>query len=132
MLKSKEIPEIVSKVHFMHEMSYVVRLVNLALKKSEEEKISKIQKVVCEIGEMTGILPEYMIKYYKTAIKDTPLEDSALECILIPVSAHCEDCGADYTPDKAHDYLCPECGSGFAKIIHGREFILKEIIGENE
>ncbi|XME02089.1 hydrogenase maturation nickel metallochaperone HypA [Lachnospiraceae bacterium C1.1] len=116
----------------MHEMSYVVRLVNLALKKCEEENISNVKKVVSEIGEMTGILPEYMIKYYKSAVKDTILSSSELECIMIPVSARCEDCGKEYLPDKEHDYLCPNCKSGLAKIIHGREFILKEIIAENE
>ncbi len=122
----------ISRLYIMHEMSYVVRLVNLALKKCEEEKICRVQKLVCEIGEMTGILPEYMQKYYKSGIKDTLLNGSELECIMIPVSAHCEDCGAEYLPSKEHDYLCPECGSGLAIIIHGREFILKEIIAENE
>ncbi len=116
----------------MHEMSYVVKLVNLALKKCEDENIAKVRKLVCEIGEMTGILPEYMVKYYKSGVKDTMLKDSELECIMIPVSAHCESCGAEYTPVKEHDYLCPECGSGLARIVHGREFILKEIIAENE
>ena len=116
----------------MHEMSYVVRLINLAIKKCEEEKISKVQKVVCEIGDMTGLLPEYMIKYYKSGIKDTILKGSELECVTMAVSALCGECGTEYSPSREHDYLCPSCGSGLAKIVHGREFILKEIVAENE
>ena len=113
----------------MHEMSYVVRVVNLALKKSKEEHIQKINKVCVSIGQMVGIEPYYMEKYYAQAIKDTALEGSVIECSILPVIAHCEDCGKEYEPSKENDYMCPFCGSGTAHTVQGREFSLTRIEG---
>ncbi len=112
----------------MHEMSYVVRVVNLALKKCEEENLTDIKKIVVSIGQMVGIEPYYMEKYYSQAIKDTLLEGSEIECEILPVIAKCENCRKEYHPSKENDYMCPECGSGTAKTIQGREFILKQIV----
>lgn len=111
----------------MHEMSYVVRVVNLALKKKEEQGCREIEKVVVQIGQMVGVEPYYMKKYYLEAVKGTELEGSDIECEILPVIAKCEQCGLEYHPDKSNDYMCPGCGSGAAKTVQGREFILKEI-----
>ncbi len=112
----------------MHEMSYIVRLVNLAARTVQEQKVGKAEKIIVSVGKMTGIEPYYMQKYYKTAIQGTVLENSELEVEIVDVKAHCKNCGCDYTPDAAHDYLCPECKSGNCKIINGRDVILKRIV----
>ncbi|MCR5798053.1 MAG: hydrogenase maturation nickel metallochaperone HypA [Eubacterium sp.] len=108
-------------------MSYVVRLVNLAIDEAKENSASKVEKVVATIGEMTGIEPEYMHKYYKTAIKGTILEDSELIIEPEPVMAKCDKCGITYHPTRELDYLCPDCMSGLCHITAGRTFMLKEI-----
>ena len=112
----------------MHEMSYIIRLVNLAAETAERQKAASVEKIVVSVGKMTGIEPYYMHKYYKTAIKDTVLQDSVLELEEVDVKAHCEDCGADYTPSATCDYLCPNCGSGKCRIIDGRSVILKQVV----
>lgn len=111
----------------MHEMSYVVRVVNLALKKCEEEDIKKVESLTVRIGQMVGVEPFYMEKYYKQAIAGTLLEGSSIRCELIPVKVRCDGCGNEYHPDAGNDYLCPQCGSGAAKLLQGREFVLEEI-----
>ena len=114
----------------MHEMSYVIKLINLALETAEKEKFSSVYEVCANIGKMTGVLPFYMQKYYKTAAKGTILENSVLVINETEVRAHCNACGLEYTPDAAHDYLCPNCQSGNCRIIAGREVILEKIKGE--
>ena len=47
----------------MHEMSYVVRLVNQALD-IKKEQAGKVTRLFVSVGEMTGVLPEYLYKYY--------------------------------------------------------------------
>ena len=114
----------------MHEMSYVIKLVNLAAKTAESEKLSRITQIHADIGKMTGVLPYYMQKYYKQAVKGSILEGSELIINEIDVKAECGECGLEYTPDAAHDYLCPGCGSGNCKIIAGREVVLRKVVGE--
>ena len=114
----------------MHEMSYVIKLVNLAAETAKREGLTKITEIHADIGKMTGVLPFYMQKYYKTAIKGSMLEGSALVMTETEVRAHCNACGCDYTPDAAHDYLCPACKSANCKITAGREVLLTQIKGE--
>lgn len=111
----------------MHEMSYIIRLVNLAAENAEKQNAASVEKITVSVGKMTGIEPYYMQKYYKTAIKGTVLEGSVLELETVDVAAHCENCGSSYTPDAAHDYLCPACGSGNCKITAGRDVVLKQM-----
>ena len=114
----------------MHEMSYVIRLVNLAAKTAEEQNAKKVLKIVVEAGKMTGVEPYYMDKYYKTAIRGTILDGSEIEVIPVDVTAECA-CGCKYTPDAAHDYLCPDCGGGNCKITGGRSVVLERVVIEN-
>ena len=114
----------------MHEMSYVIKLVNLAAQTAKKENFSRITAIYADIGKMTGVLPYYMQKYYKQAVKGSMLENSALIISETEVKAECGGCGLEYTPDAAHDYLCPECGSGNCKITAGREVLLRKVVFE--
>ncbi len=105
----------------MHEMSYVAGIVNTVLDALETRE-TEVLRVTVECGGMTGVVPDYLIKYYGTATKDTLLEGSELVVRVVPVSAECEECGSTFSPDRASDYRCPKCGSYRAKILSGREF----------
>lgn len=114
----------------MHEMSYIVRLVDIALKTAEDRHLSSVRKIVVKAGRMTGVVPYYMQKYYKAAIRGTLLEGSDIEVIPIEVEAVCGGCGTEYSPDAAHDYLCPVCGGGNCRITAGRSVVLDSMEGE--
>ena len=116
----------------MHEMSYVVKLADLAVKTAQSEGLASVLEVHADIGKMTGIIPFYMQKYYKIASKGTILENSRLIINEIAVKACCGSCGTEYEPDAAHDYLCPNCGSGNCRITAGREMILTQVKGEEK
>ena len=115
----------------MHELSYVTKLVDLAVQTAERENMAKITAVYADIGKMTGLVPFYMQKYFKTAVKDTVLDGSKLIINEVAVTAKCS-CGHEYAPDASHDYLCPVCGSGQCRIITGREMLLTKLEGECE
>ncbi|MBQ7201028.1 MAG: hydrogenase maturation nickel metallochaperone HypA, partial [Eubacterium sp.] len=48
----------------MHEMSYVVRLAEKAIQAAEEKNASTVISISLSVGEMTGVLPEYLHRYY--------------------------------------------------------------------
>lgn len=121
----------------MHEMSYMVRMVNLAQKTVEKElaKASalpfRVQKIVVQVGEMTGVIPMYLHRYYPEAIKGTHLEGSELETEDLPAMVQCLDCGTEYHPGVENDYSCPKCKSIQGKVTQGRDVLLKEVVLED-
>lgn len=116
----------------MHEMSYVVRLVNSALDTAKEKKASRVNRLVVSVGEMTGVLPEYMHRYYDPAVRGTLLEGSQLEIREQPVEVLCKSCGAAYHPQRENGYACPECKSSEGEIIAGRSVTLEQVELEYE
>ena len=113
----------------MHEMSYVTKIVAMAMESANGSKIKKINVLV---GKTSGILPYYLNKYYTKVIEGTALEGSELICEEVPVKALCEECNTEYYPDKKNRYLCPNCGGKKAKIIEGKDIVIKNITVEDE
>lgn len=116
----------------MHEMSYVIRFVNLAIQTAEENRAKSVKKLTVQVGEMTDIEPSYLQKYYPAAVKDTILEGSSLETEQIKAKIHCNECGREYHPTRDLQYLCPVCGSGNGRILAGRSVVLKNVEIETE
>ncbi len=110
----------------MHEMSYCIQIVNMTLDAIDPDK-DKVEEISVSIGSMTGIVPEYLEKYFPEATKNTLLEGSVLNIHMIPVETRCGKCGESYTPSKENSYRCPGCGSTEGALIHGREFELTNL-----
>ncbi|MEE3467074.1 MAG: hydrogenase maturation nickel metallochaperone HypA [Eubacterium sp.] len=111
----------------MHEMSYVVRFVNQAIESVKNEQAGRVSRLFVSVGEMTDVLPEYLHKYYTSAVEGTILEGSTLEVEMVPVRVQCAGCGQEYHPDREHKYLCPFCSDGNGKVIAGRDVVLEKI-----
>lgn len=115
----------------MHEMSYIARMVELAIDVAKQSNAERIKNIVVQIGKTSGVMPYYMYKYYPEAVKGTILEGTQLVCEEVPVKALCEECGAEYLPVRENNYLCPECGGRKAHIIEGKGVTLKNIVVED-
>lgn len=111
----------------MHELSYMIRLAHMASEAAAANHAKSVESVSVSIGTMVGLVPEYMQRYWPTAVKGTILEGSKLVIGEIPVEACCSSCGTVYRPDREHHYQCPVCGSSSGKLLHGREFLIQSI-----
>ena len=111
----------------MHEMSYAVRLVNMAIDTAKENELNNVDTVTVEIGQMTGVLPHLLKEAYTSASKGTILEGSTLDITMTNVTAHCNDCNTTYEPNAVNNYCCPSCNSLNSKIIKGRDVSLISI-----
>ncbi|MQN01361.1 MAG: hydrogenase maturation nickel metallochaperone HypA [Lachnospiraceae bacterium] len=114
----------------MHELSYMMRMVDTALEACKKNDLKKVTEMEISVGEATGLIPHYLKDYYPKCVKGTILEGSDLTVHFIPVMAKCSDCGSEYQPSKENDYRCPNCKSFKAVIVHGREFTLNRLTGE--
>lgn len=112
----------------MHEMSFCIKLVNLAIETAQREQAKRVVELSVLVGEMTGIVDQLFINCYEKAVEGTILEGAKLNLIHDKTRAYCNNCGTEFIPDKEHDYLCPKCGGFDCKITGGRGVVLKEII----
>lgn len=111
----------------MHELSYIIRLAEMASDAAEANHAKSVDTVTVSVGEMNGLVPEYMRRYWPSAVKGTVLEGSTLSINEIPVEMHCASCGENYQPKRENHYRCPVCGSSAGKLLHGREFMVQSI-----
>ena len=111
----------------MHELSYIIDIVNTVQEEIENSEIKKIRKIIVDVGEMSGVVPYYLHKYYPEAVKDTKLKDTELETNMVEVKIECEGCGEQYHPDKENRYKCPKCGERRGKLLQGKGIQIKSL-----
>lgn len=111
----------------MHEMGtimYVIRTVNTVC---EENKLTKVHSVTLQVGEVSGIIPDYLTDFWQWAIKKEPYLQEA-KLLIEPIAAvtRCGDCNATYETVK-YAKICPHCASENTWLEQGNEYTIKEI-----
>ncbi|MEE8826672.1 MAG: hydrogenase maturation nickel metallochaperone HypA [Eubacteriales bacterium] len=110
----------------MHEMSYAVRIADIALRAANENRILAVH-VSC--GEMLAIVPSLLETAFRECVKGTIAEHAELIVNTKPVRIRCASCGREIDPHGPDGYVarCPDCGSAALRIEQGREFIVDKI-----
>ncbi len=112
----------------MHEMSIVLRVVNIALDFAERSHAESVERVVVQVGEMSGYVPHYLRAYYPAAVKGTLLEGSKLVLETLKAELCCLDCETVYRPEPSKEIRCPHCQSKAFRIDRGTDLFIKEIV----
>lgn len=94
----------------MHELGYAVEIVKTLEEYKVKESLTKIKSVTIDVGEATGIVPQYLSDCWDAAIADTGLTDCVLKVNLIRGKARCRDCDTEFIVTETHG-VCPKCGS---------------------
>lgn len=111
----------------MHELGIIVHISRTLEKLAVENELTKISVVTLEVGQASGIVPEFLIdcwQYYRK--KSKVLQDSELKMETIPAVTLCESCDKTY-PTLAYGKVCPYCQSEATYLITGNECNIKEI-----
>ena len=111
----------------MHEIGIARQILRTVEKYADDSGISDIAEVVCDCGELSLVIPEYLEKVYPMVAKDSILRDAKLVINVIPGFAECDDCDEIFNVVE-HKGYCPACGSFNKTILSGREFTVREII----
>ena len=112
----------------MHELGIVTYAARQVDEVARENEIDEIAEVVIEIGEVSGIVAEFLIDAWDYFRKNYPvLAGSKLRCETIKAITHCDGCGRNY-PTVQYGKTCPHCGSGETWLLVGRECNIKEIL----
>lgn len=111
----------------MHELGVVFYVVKDVKQVAEENQVESVASVTLQIGEVTGIIPEYLVDCWNWARKKEPvMEEAELVIEQIDAVSFCEDCQQEY-PTVQNAKLCPHCGGEHTYLLRGNEFLIKEI-----
>jgi hydrogenase nickel incorporation protein HypA/HybF len=111
----------------MHELGIVFEVVKSVQNIVLENKLTKVEKIVLQIGEASSVVPKFMEECYPAAVDGTNLHDTKLEIEILSANAICHGCGKVFS-DLLKNRECPNCHSRQWEMISGKEFIIKEIV----
>lgn len=111
----------------MHELGIVFSIIKTVEEVGEENSLTSVGSVTLQIGEVSGIIPSYLIDCWKWAAEKSELcKGSELKVEQIDAVTYCEDCGGTY-PTVQYAKICPHCHSDKTYLLTGNEVSIKEI-----
>lgn len=114
----------------MHELGIIVQLVRTLGDIAREKHVSRISSVTLEVGELSGIVPDYFKDCWAYYRKKTPLIAGAeLRVTMEPGVTVCQDCQQIYETVK-YGKICPFCRSEQTCLLRGNELKIRQIEAE--
>ena len=111
----------------MHELGVVFHIADSVMNICQENQGQRVRRVTLQIGEVSTVIPSYLIDVWKWNCKRHPmLEDCELLWEPIPAITYCESCGKTY-PTVPQGKICPHSGSEHTYLQQGNELEIKEI-----
>lgn len=111
----------------MHELGIIVHVTKVLEQVAEENQVTEIGSVTLEIGEVSGVVPEYLTDCWAYYRRKFPLiEHAEMKIETLPAVTYCEECRQTY-PTVQYGRQCPHCQSWSTFLLKGNECGIKEI-----
>ena len=111
----------------MHELGTVFYVIEQVEKVCRENDLTTVGSVTLEIGEVSGIIPEFIVDCWNWARKKNEfVKDAELKIEKLEAVTYCQDCQKTY-PTMQYKKICPHCGSENTYLLTGNEYNIKEI-----
>ncbi len=91
--------------------------------------MKRVVRVVLEIGQYSGVVPDLLRFAFAAIKKGTILEQAEIEIEVPPLLLYCLGCENEYL-GELDDLCCPVCLKEQFKIIRGREMLVRSVEGE--
>jgi len=111
----------------LHELGVVMEVIKTVEGIIKENNLTKVEKLVLQIGELSSMIPKYIEACYPAAVDGTLLEETQLEIEILPGNALCRKCNKVFNIIE-NSNKCPHCGTQDFELLSGREFMIKEIV----
>jgi hydrogenase nickel incorporation protein HypA/HybF len=111
----------------MHELGIVYEVIKIVDAFAVENKLTKVDKIILEIGELSQAIPRFIESCYPAAVSETAYEDTKLEIITVPANGKCRSCHEIFNVIE-HRKICPACQAEDFSLISGQEFNIKEVV----
>ena len=111
----------------MHELGVVIEVIKTVEDIAMKNKLTKIDTLVLQIGELSSMIPKYIEACYPAAVDGTIMQETKLKIEILPGNAICKKCGKVFNLIQ-NSNKCPYCESKEWELLCGKEFMIKEII----
>lgn len=113
----------------MHELGIVFHMIDLLEEVGKANSLTTISRVTLDLGEVSGVLPDYLLDCWRWAADKHELTRGAeLDVRTVPAVTICHACSRTY-PTLEHGKLCPHCGSADTVLLQGREIEVDSVEG---
>ena len=113
----------------MHELGIVFHMIDTLQEIAAQNELTAISKVNLRLGEVSGVLPDYLVDCWDWAKKRTDvLREAVLEVEQVDAVTVCNDCGKTY-PTVPQGKICPHCQSPNTVLLHGLEIEIDTVEG---
>lgn len=111
----------------MHELGIAFHIISEIDKIAEQNKVNEVKRVTLEIGEVSGVIPQYLEDIWVWACenKSKYMKNCKLNIVVIKGISYCEDCKKTYSTLKGR--VCPNCGSKNTYLVEGNQTKIKDI-----
>lgn len=102
----------------MHEMGIMSNVLDIALDFSQKNDVSRVLKIILEVGEYSGIVPRIATDFFSYLARGTVAEGAEIEIIKKPLMARCENCGnVVHATMDVLEKGCPECSEKALRLL---------------
>lgn len=108
----------------MHELSIVLRVIDIAEKEAIKHNAASIDSIELEIGELSGVEMSAFDFAWQQAVPSTLLQHAVKKVHRIAGQAWCTECKALFPLHQLYD-CCPTCGAYTMNIQQGKELRVK-------
>lgn len=109
----------------MHELGVVLEVLRTVEAVAEEQGLTRVESIVLQVGELSSMVPRYLLDCFPAAADGTIFQDTELRIETLPANARCV-CGKVF-PLVTLKGVCPRCGGTAPELLGGKEFLIKEI-----
>jgi len=113
----------------VHELAISESIIGLVVDCARRERITRVSRVVVEIGVAASVDPEALLFCFPIAAAETVAAGAELVINRIALRVRCESCQTEYAPDTPVA-ACPACGGLAREILAGREMRVVSFDGE--
>ena len=111
----------------MHELGIAFYLIDMVEDLGKQNNLTSVARVKLQLGEVSGVVPTYLLDVWRWAADRTELLHGAqLEIEEVPALTQCLSCNETYAT-VTYGRTCPYCSSEKTELIQGLEIELAEI-----
>ena len=110
----------------MHEYSVVQALLNQCEEHAEANDATKVTKIICKIGVMSGIETQLLQTAFDTFKEGTICAEAEFIQNVQKLKLECKECGDVFEVDEVR-YFCVKCESLKVKVLDGEEMYLMSL-----
>jgi len=114
-------------VRHLHELGVVIEVIKTVENIAIKNKLTKIDTLVLQIGELSSMIPRYIEACYPAAVDGTLLQETKLKIEILPGNGICKECNKVFNIIENKN-KCPNCASERWDLLGGKEFMIKEIV----